>query len=243
LTIGFQVGYTLFAKTGVGQAGTIPVFCAQHDNDIFQQIDKLNIDLNNQEHLFKIAFKTIAFSFRHVQYLMGIDSQVEIFRPLLYLDNQANTPVQSHVTLQISKHTCEQYLRLEITNDVFRESIKILRKKEYEKFSYFHRTLDYNGKIFFSGLVNPLFDLAGKRIGNRKTPINMALNIFTKEKKIYVLIACPPKSRKLYSNLLNQLKNAKEEAFITFLNEVLESTSNKPLLPLNFNLTSKFIHK
>ena len=232
---------SVFTKTGTGQAGTSPVFCTKHDNDLFQQIDELNINFKDQEHLFLLAFKSIAFSLRNVQYLMGIDSQVEVFRPILFLDNQKDISKGSHVELQISKHTSEQYLRMKITNDVFKESVKILEKKKYQEFSYFYRSFDYSGKIFFSSFINPLFDLNGKRINDSKTPINMTINIFTKDNKIHILLACPSKSKKLYNNLLKQLKEVDPKGLINFLNEIMKSAANKPLLPLDFNFENNFI--
>lgn len=232
---------SVFVKTGIGQAGTLPVFCTKHDNDIFQEIDKLDIDFENEEHLFLLAFKTIAFSLRNVQYLMGIDSQVEIFRPILFLENQKNIKKESRVKLQIPKHTSEQYLRLKITTDVFKEAVKILEKKEYQKFLYFYRSFEYSGRIFFSSFINPLYDLEGKRINDQTTPINMAINIFTKYNKIHVLLTCPPKSKKLYKNLLNQLKKVDKKGFIKFLNETIKSAIDKPLLPLKFNFENNFI--
>lgn len=234
---------SVFVKTGINQAGASPVFCAKHDNDLFKQIDELNIDFENQEHLFLFAFKSITFSLRNVQYLMGIGSQIEVYRPILFLNDEENVTKWAHVTLEITKHTNEQYLRLKITNDVFKESVKILEKKEYEKFSYFHRSFDYSEKIFFSSFINPIFDLNGKRINDPITPINMTLNIFAKDNKIHVLIACPPKSKQLYSDLLKQLEKTNEESFIGFLNETMKSATNKPLLPLDFDLTNKFIQK
>lgn len=233
---------SVFTKVGIGNAGTLPVFCSTHDNDIFQKIDELNIDFNNQEHLFLLAFKAIAFSLRNIQHLMGIGSQVEIFRPILFLENQKNIKPISHIELQIRKHTIEQYLRMKITNDVFKKAVRIVKNKKYQKFSYFYRSFDYNEKIFFSSFINPLFDLNGKRINDPKTPINMAINIFTKYNKIHVLLACPPKSKELYKGLLKQLKEVNEEGFIKFLNKVIKLAANKPLLPCDFNLENDFLH-
>lgn len=66
----------------------LPVFCAKHDNNLFQRIDKLEIDFNNKEQLFSLALKTISFSLRKIQYLLGIDIQAQFFAIKWIFENQ-----------------------------------------------------------------------------------------------------------------------------------------------------------
>jgi hypothetical protein len=230
-----------FIRTPISKAWTLPLFCETHDNNLFLLIEKLEIDFNNKEHLFLLSFKSISFSYRTIQYLLWIDSQIEIFRPILFLENSSQISKGSNITLEIPKHTIDQYSRFKITNNIFKESIKILQNKKYGSFIYFNCSFDYDKKIFFSSFINPLFDLTGKSINDDKTPINMTINIFTKDKKIYILLWCPPQSKKIYSTLFNQLAKAETKNLIDFLNNIIESSPNKPFLAEDFKSWDMFI--
>ncbi|MBU0627521.1 hypothetical protein KKG31_05785 [Patescibacteria group bacterium] len=66
------------------------VFCSTHDNDLFKEIDELDIDFNNQKQLFLFALRSISFSLRKVQYLLGIDTQTWFFYPKWFLESPSN---------------------------------------------------------------------------------------------------------------------------------------------------------
>ena len=89
-----------FVRTGIGKAGGLPVFCNHHDNGLFKEIDQLQICPETKEQYFLFALKAAAFSLRKCQYLLGIDSQIEIIRPFI-IQEELKPTTGSHLTIDI----------------------------------------------------------------------------------------------------------------------------------------------
>lgn len=104
-----------FEKVPVTKACAFHVFCAGHDNDIFEKVDTLEIDFTNKEYEFLLAFKAIAFSLWRVQFLLGIDSQVALVRPILISERN---PDLKNVIINFD-HLKEQYERFVTTYEVY----------------------------------------------------------------------------------------------------------------------------
>jgi hypothetical protein len=226
-----------FTKTGINKAGTLPVFCSMHDNGLFRNVDALNIDWRDHKQLFSLTLKAMAFSLRKVQYLLGIDSQVEIVRPVLISESGVSTG--SNVTLDIS-HLHEQYIRFQILYDLFRDTIAAYEAANWDYFSHCHRHIDYRGNIVFAGFLNPSHDLEGVRVNRAPAPISMACNVLTKDNGLHALFSCAEgASIQCYENLLRQLRECNEEALVAALNNVMTVASEKPLMPADFVLSEK----
>lgn len=220
-----------FIRVGIGNAACLPVFCSKHDHALFNEIDRLGQDPLSDEQSFLLALKAVAFSLRKTQYLLGIDSQVEIARPFLMQGRVQG----SHVTLDVS-HFHEQYIRFTSTYDFLKKTIDAHSSKRWDFFYHFHQSTRHNGSIFFSGLINPSHDLSGHKINISDEAIAMACNIFTIDGQLRVLLSCPEgRSTKAYSELLKQLISTDEKTFITILNNLLTASVETLLLPEAFS--------
>jgi hypothetical protein len=233
-----------FIRVGIGRAGCLPVFCAQHDNALFKDIDRLEIDLSSEQQLFRLAFKAIAFSLRHAQYLLGIDSQIEIARPFLLT---ARNPVPvghlRNTQIDISAFS-EKYIRFLLNHGFLTESAKAYEDLRWNFMSYFHRALPRSSPIFFSGFLNPSHDLEGRRVNPPDKPIAMACTVFAKDNSLNVLLACPgEKSTAAYRGLIEQLGAAKDDVFVTAINNLLTVSADKPLMAATVSVSEKDLAK
>jgi hypothetical protein len=220
----------MFVRTGVGKAGALPVFCSQHDNDFFKGVDQLSGDLASSQCRFLLSLKAVAFALRGVQGLLGIDFQVELFKPFLIADNLGDSG-PSHVEIDIS-YLHQQYVRFVITERLFARSVEAFQRSNWDYFSYYGRAIDYQGHLFFADLMNPSHDLERHRVNTGPTAITMVCSIFTLERKLHVLFSCPDDgSKQSYANLLEQLDHADDRTFIAVVNNVLTFAADKPLLP------------
>ena len=231
-----------FVKTATGKAGTLPVFCSEHDNKLFREIDTLEIDFLSQKHLFLLALKAIAFSFRRIQYLSGIDSQVELIRPC-WINQNSNPSMGTHFEINID-FLQEQYIRFIANNGFLRTSIKAYESQQWDFFSYFHCSISYEKALFFGGFLNPSHDLEGRKLNGSGTAIAMSCNIFTKESLLHVILGCPDgQSKASYAGLLEQLRAIGENLFITVINNFLTVAADKPLLPEAVSFTEAELRK
>lgn len=208
--------HEMFVRTGVGQAGALPVFCSQHDNDFFKGVDQLSGDLASSQCRFLLSLKAVAFALRRVQGLLGIDFQVALFKPIE----------------TVISHLQQQYMRFVIAERLFAASIKAFEASNWDYFSYYGRAIDYHEHLFFADVINPSHDLEGHRVNTRLTPIAIVCNVFTLERKLHVLFSCPDDgSRQSYDKLFEQLDHADDRTFIAVVNNVLTFAAGKPLLP------------
>jgi hypothetical protein len=220
----------MFVRTGVGQAGALPVFCSEHDNSLFRGIDQLTGDLASPQCRFLLSFKATAFALRKVQGLLGFASQVELFKPFLIADNLGDSG-PSHIEIDIS-FLHQQYMRFVIAERLFAGSIRAFEASNWDYFSYYGRAIDYHEHLFFADVINPSHDLEGHRVNTRLTPIAILCNVFTLERKLHVLFSCPDDgSRQSYDKLFQQLDHADDRTFIAVVNNVLTFAAGKPLLP------------
>jgi hypothetical protein len=223
-----------FTEVGIGGAGCLPVFCSKHDHDLFNTIDQLRIDFSSGEQLFPFALKAISFSLRKTQYLLGIDSQIEILRPFLIQEVHRH-PSGSHLTIDIS-HLQEQYIRFRSVYDFFKDSIKAYESRDWDFYLHLHRPIQHARSIFFAGFFNPSHDLNGRKINNSDQAIAMACNSFTVNGYFHALFSCPRGlSTDLYRDFFKQLEDADERTFITILNNLLTFSTETLLLPETFS--------
>lgn len=227
-------------KIGINDAGALSVFCPKHDNSLFSEIDTLKINFSCKKQLFLLAFKAISFSLRKTQCLLGIDSQVELFRPKLILENP-NSTIQKGTNVEIDiSRLHEQYLRFNTAYSVFIKAEEAFRRQNWDFFSYFHSSIDYPNSIFFAGFINLSHDLENVRINTPEIPINMTCNLFTTENKLHALFSCPDGASKIsYAKFLEQLQNVDEKTFFIVINNILTASSYKPLLPENFSISEE----
>lgn len=54
----FQEHQIRFKKTGINEVFTFKGFCQEHDNSLFEEIEKKNFDLNNYRHQLLFAYRT-----------------------------------------------------------------------------------------------------------------------------------------------------------------------------------------
>lgn len=227
-----------FIETGLDEAGAFPVFCSKHDNEIFQSIDKLEINYTSKKQLFLIAFKTIAFALRNIQYLIGIDFQVEIFRPLIIHENlEKASNIKSNVEINIA-HLSQQYIRFKIIYESYMNAINYLEKEDWNYFSHFHRIIKCKDSIFCSNLINLSHDLSKNRINLKNFLNNMIFNIFAKEGLLHILFSCSDGINKTtYNPFFEQLKNTDNQTLIHILNNILTIKSENIYIPQYYKIS------
>ncbi len=219
-----------YIRTGVNKAGRLPVFCSKHDNNLFKEVDTLEIDFSSEEQLFLLGLKAIGFSFRRNQYLLGINSQIEIVRPFLIMKHMTPKAGAQMPPIDISQLT-EGYIRFKANKDFLEKTAKAYACQRWNFMSHFHRSLPYNGSIFFAGFVNPSHDLEGRRLNSSKIPTAMSCNIFTKDGTLHIILGCPGNdSKAAYNNFLEQLGATDDKTFITAMNNLITLSADKPLL-------------
>jgi len=231
-----------FVKAGIGKDAALSVFCKKHDNDLFKKIDDLNIDFSSSEQLFLIAFKEIGFSFRKTQYLLNLDSHVEMFKPF-YIQKTQNLPPGSNVTIDLS-YFHGQYIRYIAVNEFWQKSVSALEKKDWNFFSHFNRSISYTKPLFFAAFLNPSHDLNGQKINTTGKAIAMTCTIFTKDGFLNVVMSCPDKtSTGAYQKFFQQLASVDDEVFITVINNILTMSAEEIILSENFSLTQDELDK
>lgn len=228
-----------FGKIGIGDAGAIHVFCKDHDNNLFQSIDTLDVDFSCKEKLFLFGLKVIAFCLRKIQYLLFINYQIKVFTPYLLSRGKI---IGSHEINTIDLKN--EYLLFQIVYNFFKKSIQAYQKENWGYFSYFHRSIPYQNPIFFGSFFNPSHDLNGLRMNSPQKPIALACNIFTKTNNLHVILSCPDKESQIaYEKLLKQLEKLDNNSLITVINNFLTLSTEKPLMPETFLITPTDLQK
>lgn len=220
-----------YLETGVKDAGALGVFCGTHDHLLFDPIDDFSSPFDTKKQQFLLALKAIAFSLRRVQISLGIDFQVELFRPFFYMEKNP-IPQGAHVNWTISKHFEEQYLRFKIISGLFDASVSLHDRGDFDQLQYLKITLPCSEPRFFLGLVNPLLDLIGTRVNDAQTPVSMTIAGVPKDGFLSLYFASTPSSRGHYAALFEQLKSASPSAVQEFLDNALKTGQVMPLVPL-----------
>lgn len=225
-----------FVKSGISDAGSLPVFCNQHDNDIFRKVDQLQIAPKTKEQYFLLALKGVAFSLRKCQCLLGIESQVEIVRPFIMQEELQAAP-GSHFTIDLSLLQ-EQYIRFVSNLSFYKKAIDAYQCRSWDHYVTLHRVVPTTTAIFCGLLVNPSHDLKLRKINNSKEAIMISCSIFTAQDSTHILLSCPNgASAGLYREFLQQLELVDEQTFLTVINNFLTIYPDTLLLPKTFTLS------
>ncbi len=230
-----------FIRTGVGLAGAVPVFCSKHDHDIFHEIDTA-IDITLPKQQFLLALKAVAFSLRRTQILLSVDSQVEIFRPVLMFHSGTSRGRQ-HTTININ-HLSEQYRRFRIAHSVFQHFVDTLQKEDWDSFAYLRRDVPHGGSLFYAGFTNPSHDLHKQRINTPHVPVHITLNVIARKGNLRVFFACPNNaSKEAYATLFQQLEAVDNQTIVNVINTILTVQPETLLLPRGLSLTDDDVAK
>jgi len=215
------------------------VFCSIHDDGLFKKIDQLPIDFSSKEQVFLLALKAVSFSFRKTQYLLGVDSQIEILRPFEILEVHA----PPRLTIDVSRFQ-QQYLGFIAEYGFVHEAIRAYESRDFDFFLCLYRSIPYTKQIFYSSFLNVSHDLTGKKINNSNEVIALTCNIFTFDGRLHVLLGCPHgMSKELYKDLFMQLEKIDEETLIAALNNIITSKVETLLLPESFSPTRDDLQK
>lgn len=227
-------GGSEFSITGIGSAEAEPVFCGFHDNHLFTSIDQLPSTISSSPELqFRLAFKVVAFEMRKTQTLIGVDLQVEIFRPHIpgasILPASKGGKVKNNWTLLY-----EQYTRLKILHKLVQDATHALQEQRWEWFSYCSRSIPCDDRLFFAGIINPSHDLLGRRLNCGTTPICLVCNIMAMNGRVLFFLAAPDdQSSQAYAGLFQQILDADEQIVLWIACKIMTFASQKPLLPVN----------
>lgn len=225
-----------FVKAGVGIAGTIPVFCSKHDNELFREIDTLG-DTTSSKQQFLLALKAVAFSLRKTQILLSLDSQVEIFKPVLII-RSGTTSAGQHYTININ-HLSEQYIRFRTAHVAFQHFVDTLEKKDWDSCMYLQRNIKSESVLFYSAFINPSHDLEKQRINTPHTPVHLTLNVLARDGVLHAFFACPNDgSKEAYAALFDQLKDTNDQTLAAVINTILTDHPEGLLLPDGFTLSN-----
>ena len=225
-----------FGKVGITN---VPVFCSGHDDSLFKAIDVLTIERISKEQEFLIGLKAIAFSLRKIQYLIGIDSQVEIFRPFILSDVNKN----KHIVISID-HLQEQYIRFIAKYNFFQECVSAHKAGQLDFFSSAFRDIPYDGLVFASTVTTIPYDLKGRKINTSADAIAITCSIFTIDNCLRVIFSCPRGiSATSYLQFLRQLAEIDDDEFITILNNVLTFGPDSALMPESFSPSEDELRK
>ena len=224
-----------FVRTGIREAGGLPVFCNHHDNDLFRKIDQIHTSPETQEQYFLFSLKAAAFSLRKCQCLLGIDSQIEIIRPFL-IQEELQPETGSHFTIDIS-HLEEQYIRFVANLNFFKSAMDAYVSGSWNYYLTFHRVIPSVSPIFCGASLNPSHDLKLQKINNSSKAIMLSCTLFTAQDGTHVLLGCPNgASQNLFRELLRQLELIDEQTFIASINNLITSSPETLLLPETFAL-------
>lgn len=232
----------VLVRMGVGQAGVLPVFCGQHDHQLFKDIDESHDCLALPQHRFLLSLKAIAFALRKIQGLLGFDFQVELFKPFFVQDNLGDSGPNQIVLNCSFLHG--QYAQFASAERLFAESMNAFKASKWDYFSYYERELDYPDPLFFAGPVTPSHDLNRQRIDANNAQGPIICNFFTVDRTLHLLFACPDDAtRHSYTQLLEQLRHADEVTFVAVANNFLTISGDKPLLSDKRIITAEDLHR
>jgi hypothetical protein len=167
-----------FKTVGRNEATTFTGLCRKHDNDIYEPIEKSNIDIDNQEHLFLLAYRAVT---RHTHATinsalrMGTLSMREKELNAINDDVLTDGEKLAHIFTLISYRT-------------------YLYKQEYDKIYLNHDYDSIHHKVIIFPNTNPTIavcDLFNPRdnIQNKQVLERIALNIFPINNNVIAILS------------------------------------------------------
>lgn len=216
------------------KANCLPVFCSDHDDELFKKIDTYELVKGSFEDQFLYGLKNVAFELRKAQILLNINYQVALYEPAIYLHQ--NPQLQGidrlRITFVVNQEFKNSYIRYKSLYDFYIKLIRIYETKNYDHLMYLKLDHKFKRSIAFGSVMNPLQYHDGSKVLNPPTkPIGLSLSIFGNVNDggcVYVMIL--PGSEIYYQRFVSDLKNLSEHQMNIYLGKLMHLSANFPIL-------------
>ncbi len=143
-----------FQSMGINEASTFSGLCSKHDNELFKPIDDCEIDLDDQEQLFLLAYRSITRELHAV--LKAASQLVTANRRQIERKEAASdgSDFSGHETLQ---HMLKAYGTYNLRQEFFDPILKSqkFREVKHSKFIFQHPKPFLTASTFFSADLKP----------------------------------------------------------------------------------------
>ncbi|EJQ86908.1 hypothetical protein IGW_05300 [Bacillus cereus ISP3191] len=240
----FDEDENLFHEVLTEKATIFRGFCSDHDDKIFEPIEKNNAYKESEIQKFLYSYR--AFSFQHVQSKLSKIAYEKFYREILGL--YENKIFRKNEVGYIQNILIMHRIRDKRGDKIFEETKKKfhstfalqgLDNKGFEESideNFIMRSYRLNGKIEFacSGIGDPLINTKGVRIMTKDSGF-IFLNIFPQnEKESYFILGLLKKDLKVYSDIIeffdkeykNYLKDEKDLFLLAVQNLMINSSEN-----------------
>lgn len=217
----------IFKEKNVKEASIFYGFCPQHDNDLFEYIEKKS--LSGIDHKSAFLFFTRSVFFEYFQKKTSALKMKKFFK-LLEGKNQLNNEFLAKDFLM----GFDQFNQVEFP--IYEHEIyNIFQNKKYDNINFLYKLIPIKIDLSLSTLINPLFD-EYIPVPNIEQPI-FSLNIVPYETKCFIILSW----HKKYDGYMSFIKDEFENNFNKLLNFLCFYESEDFYCSLKF--FNQYIHR
>ena len=216
-----------YDSVSIHKATTFIGLCNKHDTEIFLPIDKEELDMENEKHVFLLTYRAVMKELTASKKGAVMNQSMLSSKIKLGESNDKNPIIESLISVNLFKraYDCYQYKKLFDADYLSHTYNNIVSK---------YIIFDTAPTFAVSAVFTPM-ELSTKEDG----PENICINIFPYKGKMYVLFSCR-KEDECYMNLyIDDIMNA-NEAYQKYLISklVLRNCENIAISPLYFETWS-----
>jgi hypothetical protein len=194
--------FYFLSEVKIKDATTATCFCKNHDNKIFEKIEKAQYSLDSLdiEQLFLFAYKTFAFEY-----------YTEIVTKQFYINMLTNVTqtAKNPMVIYQYRNSGLKLRDLDYYKDFFDTA---LERKDYSGLETLKLELPFRVQFTNYMMVAPPFDIKGKQIKSIDKKTNkmryVLFTTFPNETKSYILISVLKKDLNVYNRYQEELRNA-----------------------------------
>lgn len=186
----------IFERVSMHEATTFKGLCNKHDTEIFEPIDKDDLDMENSQHVFLLTYRavlretaTLVGAARMAQngYLKKADIGV------IYRDQPS---IEGYYAVEQAMKAMDFYTYKKAFDFIYLE-------KQYDEMFWVYFVYDEKANFAVSTIFNVDFSMNKEEI-----PKNIGINIFPYNNKTYVLLSCLKEHKDAMDNMLNDIFTA-----------------------------------
>ena len=221
-------------RVGVNEATTFPGLCEKHDETLFADIEKKEIDFNNPYHNFLVAYRALLY-----ENYAKIHSYENIKNIAKNYSNSGNPDQFTMTALSIMAYS--HYLGMFYTSKVKSLLDIPLLNKQYNSELFFGvKILSFQLPLFLSSIFTPSYDFEEKIINkfddSKISPNYFFLSILPSKSETYIFYSILKRQKNNFGNIFSKLNQSSDEDILIYLSElIIRYTENFVISPDYWN--------
>ena len=183
----------IFERVSMHEATTFKGLCNKHDTEIFEPIDKDDLDMENSQHVFLLTYRAVL---RETATLVGAARMAQngyLKKADIGVISRDQPSIEGYYAVEQAMKAMDFYTYKKAFDFIYLE-------KQYDEMYWIYYIYDENANFAVSSIFN-----VDSSMNMEDVPKNIGINVFPNNNKTYVVFSCLKVHKDAMNIMLNDI--------------------------------------